>query len=99
MKIRITDDYEDGYSSTRIIEVTGPEPDPADLEKERERTNSNGETSVWTWWDAEVFPHTGDGHGLPENHGGDRTLEAASDATIIEAENPALVGESYEWIG
>ena len=39
MQIRITDDYEDGYSATIVIEITGPEPDPTDLEKERERTN------------------------------------------------------------
>lgn len=99
MKIKIEDGYEDGYEASRVIEVLGSEPDPDDLDKERERTNSQGETCVWNWWDAEVYPHTGDGHGLPENHGGTRTMSACSEATIIEANNPALVGMCNEWLG
>lgn len=99
MKVKIEDEYEDGYEAERIIEILGPEPDPDDLEVERERENAAAEVSEWSWWDAEVYPHTGDGHGLPENHGGTRTLDCGSEATIIEAENPALIGLSYEWIG
>lgn len=99
MKVKIEDTYEDGYEAERVIEILGPEPDPDDLDEVRERTNAAGEISEWDWWDAEVQPHTGDGHGLPENHGGKRTLEACSEAEIIEADNPALVGRSYEWLG
>lgn len=99
MKVKVEDAYEDGYEASRIIEILGPEPDPEDLDVERERTYSNGDVSDVDWWEANVYEHTGDGHGLPENHGGSRTLDSCSEATIIEADNPALVGLSHEWLG
>jgi hypothetical protein len=43
------------------------------------------------WWDDVVFPHTGDGHG---GFG----LGSCYTATILTADDPNLVGESYEWI-
>lgn len=98
MKILIEDTYEDGYEAEREIEIAGPEPDPDDMDVEREREDADGAVSTWTWWDAFVYPHTGDGHGLPENHGGPRTLDASHEATITEAINPALVGLTSEWV-
>lgn len=50
------------------------------------------------WWEEDVHPLTGDGHGLPENNLG-RTMEACYTATITAAPDPALVGLQYEWVG
>lgn len=41
------------------------------------------------WWDV-VYPHTGDGHHAPG-------LGSHYEATIVQASNPALVGEHHEW--
>lgn len=43
------------------------------------------------WWERHVWPHTGDGKGQRE--------PATYTATIIEANNPALVGQEWEWSG
>lgn len=45
------------------------------------------------WWDEVVWPETGDGHGADEDLGSCYT------ATILAADDPALVGQSFEWVG
>jgi hypothetical protein len=44
------------------------------------------------WWEDEVFPHTGDGHGekYPK-------LGSMYEATITKADDASLVGQSMEW--
>jgi len=42
------------------------------------------------WWQDEVFPHTGDGHGVDG-------LGSYYKATIIRADKKELVGQSMEW--
>lgn len=46
-----------------------------------------------TWWETEVFPLTGDGHGEGRN------LSASYCAAITRAADPALVGQSMSWEG
>ncbi len=43
------------------------------------------------WWESVVWKETGDGHGV------DR-IGSCYTATIVESDDPALVGESYEWV-
>ena len=43
------------------------------------------------WWQEVAFPETGDGHGI------EGRLGSCYTATIIKADNPALVGLSEEW--
>lgn len=43
------------------------------------------------WWNEVVHEHTGDGHGI------DPDIGSCLTATIIEADDPALVGQSTEW--
>lgn len=45
------------------------------------------------WWDRVVLDETGDGHGVGNDLGYCYT------ATILEADDPVLVGEAYEWSG
>ena len=42
------------------------------------------------WWQDEVYPHTGDGHGVDG-------LGSYYKATIIHADEEELVGLSMEW--
>lgn len=98
MKIKIENIYEDGHECSKVVELAD-EPTAADINVERERSYSNGDVSEGEWWDAAVYEFTGCGWGKPENHGGKRTLTAASTATITEANDPQLVGMSQEWIG
>jgi hypothetical protein len=52
--------------------------------------------SLEDWWEDEVWPHTGDGHGAD-----DENLGVCYTATIISAgkgDNPQLVGEENEWV-
>ena len=43
------------------------------------------------WFDRIVYEYTGDGHGA------DNDLGSCYTATIIESNDPELVGKSYEW--
>ena len=43
------------------------------------------------WWDAVVWPLTGDGHGI------DTGADACYEATIEGADDEALIGQTYEW--
>lgn len=75
MKIKITNTYA-GRVSTTVVEIEEAGRDDID--------DPN-------WWDEEVWPHTGDGHGQSES--------AWYDAEIIEAADESLVGQTYEWGG
>jgi len=44
------------------------------------------------WWEEVVWPKTGDGHGI------DAVLGSCYVATIITADDPNLVGATYEWM-
>lgn len=74
--VKVTNTYEDGHTSQTVVDVDGPE-DPTDLDE---------------WWEDEVFPHTGDGHG--DAH---PKLGAGYEAEIIHADEPSLVGQRTEW--
>ncbi len=45
-----------------------------------------------TWWEEAVWPETGDGHGSSG-------LGSCYTATVVAATDPALVGQSREWVG
>lgn len=47
---------------------------------------------VEEWFEDTVFEHTGDGHGATHDVGSCYT------ATIIAADSPDLLGQTYEWI-
>lgn len=46
------------------------------------------------WFDRVVYPHTGDGHGARYS-----SLGSCYTATIVAADNAALVGAECEWSG
>lgn len=46
------------------------------------------------WFNEMVFEYTGDGHG----DGRSGKLGSCYVATIIEAEDPNLIGQNFEWI-
>jgi hypothetical protein len=84
MKVRITNDYSNGHHSEHTVEIE-TEPSLEQLKQDHDDEDS--------WWQEVVFDETGDGTGL------DSSLGFCYTATIIEANNPALVGQSEEWIG
>ena len=52
---------------------------------------SSSEDDMDAWWDDVIFPETGSGR--PSN------IRGISEVTIIEADDPALVGKTYSWEG
>lgn len=44
------------------------------------------------WFQDAVFPHTGDGHGI------DSGLGSCYTARVLASDDPALVGETNEWM-
>jgi len=87
MKIRIENYYLDGHECESTLELPD-EPTAAEIEEE------GGD-----WWAEYVYNDTGCGHGAPENTPSGRTMPATYTATVTEADNPALIGQSYEWSG
>lgn len=79
-----------------------PEP-PSTVTVQIENTYSDGHRSTHTakvpaptgtviqWWEEVVYSETGDGHGAGADLGSCYT------ATVIAADDPALVGQTYEW--
>jgi hypothetical protein len=51
-----------------------------------------------TWWQDTVFEHTGDGHYNDVYEETGERLGSCYTATIVKAEDPALVGLDYEWL-
>ena len=49
--------------------------------------------SLDEWFEDEVFPHTGDGHGI------DQELGYCHTATIIATDTEEHLGAEYEWCG
>jgi hypothetical protein len=83
VKIQIENVYENGYEFTKTEEIA----EPAEVTDE--------------WWETVVMPLTG---GICEQLGCTiaRSHEHISqdawyDVTIVEATNPALVGQTHEW--
>lgn len=83
MKIKIENNYADGHESTAIQETQAANGWPAEPPLDH----------LEEWFEDEGFSYTGDGH-TDENG---RSVDAGYKITIVEAENPALVGRSYEW--
>jgi hypothetical protein len=76
--VRVENTYEDGHESATVVEV----PAPTSLDEE----------TIEDWWETEVFPHTGDGHGADNPK-----LGSWYEATITRADEPTLVGKTMEW--
>lgn len=76
--VKIENAYADGHESVHEVEVTAPTATDWD--------------SMDTWWEDEVLPHTGDGHGAKHPK-----LGAYYEATIIRADEPLLVSMHREW--
>jgi hypothetical protein len=76
--VHIENTYEDGHESSVLVVVDEPE--------------SSGDLDAW--WEDEVYPHTGDGHG--EKH---PKLGVMYEATIMDAADTSLCGLAMEWIG
>ena len=82
--VRIENTYEDDHECAAEFVVPAP---------------PEGAETLTDWWGAHVSDLTGCGHGLPENHGGPRTLDCYSEARIISASpvNGRWLGETWEW--
>jgi hypothetical protein len=95
--VKIENAYEDGHESESEVQVNAPAVGlmhPSQIEADVERY---GHIAAWRpvmadWWEEVVWPHTGDGHGI------DCDLGSCYVATIITADDPNLVGATYEWI-
>jgi hypothetical protein len=61
-------------------------------ESEREVLIAAPTGDVQTWFEEVVYEYTGDGHGIGFDGG------SCYIATVIAADDPALLGQSYEWI-
>jgi len=88
VKILIENLYLDGHKCSEVIELPH---DPGLL--------GFTEDAIEEWWNDYVFDFTGCGHGAPENTPDGRTMDATYTATIIEADDPLLIGKSYDWSG
>jgi hypothetical protein len=78
VKVLIENAYECGRESSSRVVVPAP-----GLSQDLE-----------SWWQDEVFDHTGDGHSCGSSEIG------SSDARIVEAsDRPELVGQTYGWEG
>lgn len=75
--VKVENYYSDGHESTHEAVVLAP----ANL----------GPDDVEQWFEDDVYPHTGDGHGVGKD------LGSCYVATILATDNPVLLGLTYEW--
>lgn len=87
MKIKVENAYSDGHESVIEYEVPTVDVDAALLGREAGDASHPGGTDEL--WDL-LWTYTGDGHGE------DSDLGWSYEVTIIEADDPALVGLSRE---
>lgn len=80
VEVKIENTYEDGYESVLTFDVVDPE------------STEEESPELEQWWEDEVFPLTGDGHGAKHPK-----LGAWYEATVTAADQPELVGRSREW--
>jgi hypothetical protein len=90
IKVRIENSYTDGHESESTVEVEAPQSIEA-LDEVLDGAED-------TWWQEVVFDHTGDGHYVEVYEETGERLGSCYTATIIEADDPALVGRTHEWI-
>lgn len=89
MKIRIENSYTDGHESESVVEIfEEPSLDMLDADYDGPEDWDGAD-----WWQGVVYEYTGDGHGAAVPG-----LGSCYIATIVEADNAALVGKSNEWL-
>ena len=74
--VRISNTYSDGHSSTQDVALDDP---------------PRGGDELADWWEATVFEHTGDGHGIGVD------LGSYSLAMIVKADDDSLIGLYADW--
>jgi hypothetical protein len=83
VKVSIENVYYDGYEETRVVELAAPSAKHPLPADDDEWADDD------SYWEFVVWPETGVG----------RDGDALYTATIIEADDPSLVGLTHEWGG